>query len=57
MPIGLASFVDRDHEYVVSWHECAVGGRYAAHQASDVLVADLRGFYCTQLADDAEPVA
>ncbi|MFL6118132.1 hypothetical protein [Actinophytocola sp.] len=38
-------FVDRDHKNVVSWYECATSGHYAAHQAPDVLVADLRGFY------------
>lgn len=63
MPIGLASFagdvtsirrfVDRDHKNVVSWHEYTVGGHYAAHQAPDVLVADLRGFYGDLLAEDA----
>ena len=54
VPPGLASFADdvgsvrrfadRDHQNVVSWHGCTVGGHYAAHQAPDVLVADLRGF-------------
>lgn len=63
VPLGLASFagdftsirrfVDRDHKNVVSWHEYAVGGRYAAHQVPDVLVEDLRGFYGGLLAEDA----
>jgi pimeloyl-ACP methyl ester carboxylesterase len=63
VPIGLASFagdfksirrfVDRDHKNVVSWHEYATGGHYAAHQAPDVLVADLRRFYSELLADGA----
>lgn len=44
-------FVDRDHKNVVSWHEYTVGGHYAAHQAPDVLVADLGGFYGDLLAD------
>lgn len=60
VPLGLASFaggfpsirrfVDRDHENVVSWHEYTVGGRYAAHQSPDVLVADPRGFHGELLA-------
>jgi hypothetical protein len=65
VPLGLASFagdfksirrfVDRDHKNVVSWHEYTVGGHYAAHQAPDVLVDDLRGFYGGLLAEDTEP--
>jgi len=61
VPIGLAAFaghfksirrfVDRDHKNVVSWHEYATGGHYAAHQAPDVLVANIRGFYGDLLAD------
>jgi hypothetical protein len=61
VPIGLASFagdfksvhrfVDHDHKNVVSWHEYATGGHYAAHQAPDVLAADIRGFYGDLLAD------
>lgn len=63
VPIGLASFagdfksirrfVDRDHKNVVSWHEYVAGGHYAAHQAPDVLVADLRAFYGDLIADRA----
>jgi pimeloyl-ACP methyl ester carboxylesterase len=55
VPIGLASFandfqsirrfVDRDHKNVVSWHEYETGGHYAAHQAPDVLVEDIREFF------------
>jgi pimeloyl-ACP methyl ester carboxylesterase len=61
VPIGLAAFagdfksirrfVDRDHKNVVSWHEYDTGGHYAAHQAPDVLVADIRGFFGDLLAD------
>lgn len=61
VPIGLASFagdfksihrlVNRDHENVVSWHGYATRGHYAAHQAPDVLLADLRGFCGNLLAD------
>ena len=55
VPIGLASFagdfqsirrfVDRDHKNVASWNVYDVGGHYAAHQAPDVLVDDIRQFY------------
>jgi hypothetical protein len=61
VPLGLASFagdfkfirrlVDRDHKNVVSWHDYTVSGHYAAHQAPDLLVADLRGFHGDLLAD------
>jgi hypothetical protein len=61
VPIGLAAFagdfksirrfVDRDHKDVVSWHEYAIGGHYAAHQAPDLLVAGVRGFCGELLAD------
>jgi hypothetical protein len=64
VPIGLAAFaggfksirrfVDRDHENVVSWHGYVTGGHYAAHQAPDVLVADLRGFFSDLPADRAD---
>ncbi len=60
VPLGLVSFaggfrvirrvVDRDHKNVVSWHEYTVDGHHAAHQAPDVLVADLRGCYAEVLA-------
>ena len=60
VPLGLASFaggcksirrfVDRDHENVMSRHEYTVAGHYAAHQAPDVLVTDLRGFHGDLLA-------
>jgi pimeloyl-ACP methyl ester carboxylesterase len=54
-PLGLASFgndftsirrfAERDHKNIVSWHEYEAGGHYAAHQAPDVLVADIREFF------------
>jgi hypothetical protein len=48
---SIRRFVDRDHKNVMPWHEYATSGHYAAHQAPDVLVADLRGFYGDLLAD------
>lgn len=55
VPIGLASFaydfrplrrfVERDHHNVVAWNEYDRGGHWAAHDAPDLLVDDLRGFF------------
>lgn len=55
VPIGLAQFAndfqsirrfaERDHQRLVQWHTYDVGGHYAAHQAPDVLAADIRGFF------------
>ncbi|MBG0825154.1 epoxide hydrolase [Planomonospora sp. ID91781] len=54
-PIGLASFAhdfrpvrrlaERDHRYIVSWHEFDRGGRWAAHDAPDLLGEDIRRFF------------
>jgi pimeloyl-ACP methyl ester carboxylesterase len=54
-PIGLASFAfdfrplrrfaDRDHKNIVSWNEYDRGSHWAAHDAPDLLIDDLRGFY------------
>lgn len=56
-PIGLAGFAndfasirrfaERDHRNIVSWNTYDVGGHYAAHQATDALVDDIRRFYAT----------
>lgn len=55
VPIGLASFafdfrpirkfVDRDHGNVVSWNEYDRGSHWAAHDAPDLLVGDIRQFF------------
>jgi hypothetical protein len=55
VPIGLASFAgdfqsirrfaERDHRNIVQWHGYDVGGHYAAHQAPEVLAADVRTFF------------
>ncbi|MGI5488989.1 epoxide hydrolase family protein [Microtetraspora malaysiensis] len=54
-PIGLASFAydfrplrrfaERDHKNIVSWNEYDRGSHWAAHDAADLLVGDLRGFF------------
>jgi epoxide hydrolase len=55
VPIGLASFafdfrpirkfVERDHENVIHWNNYDRGGHWAAHDAPDLLVGDIREFY------------
>ncbi|WP_395109724.1 hypothetical protein [Actinomadura sp. SCN-SB] len=54
-PIGLASFAfdfrplrrfaERDHKNIVSWNEYDRGSHWAAHDAPDLLIEDIRGFY------------
>ncbi|MGR6918700.1 hypothetical protein ACU635_31015 [[Actinomadura] parvosata] len=36
---------ERDHAAIVSWNTYDRGGHYAAHQAPDLLVDDLRTFF------------
>jgi pimeloyl-ACP methyl ester carboxylesterase len=55
VPIGLASFafdfrpirkfVERDHSNVIHWNNYDRGGHWAAHDAPDLLVGDIREFY------------
>ncbi len=55
VPLGLAEFADdlhtvkryaeRDHSNIVSWNTYDTGGHYAAHQATDLVVEDLRAFF------------
>ncbi|WP_067969223.1 epoxide hydrolase family protein [Nocardiopsis trehalosi] len=55
VPLGLANFAydfqsvrplaDRDHENIVSWNVYDTGSHYAAHDAPDLLVADIRAFF------------
>ena len=61
MPIGLASFAndfrpirkfaERDFTNIVSWSEFDRGGHWAAHDAPDLLVGDIRQFF-RRSADD-----
>ncbi|HEY9294205.1 MAG TPA: epoxide hydrolase [Microlunatus sp.] len=54
-PLGLAQFAadmhairryaERDHARIVSWNEYEVGGHYGPHQATQIYVSDLRGFF------------
>ena len=61
MPLALAQFPDdiqairayaeRDHTNIRSWNIYGRGGHYAAHQAPDLLVDDIRQFYSRQVPD------
>ena len=52
---SIRRFADRDHANIVRWTAYDddvdgrgdVGGHYAAHQATDVLVADIREFFAS----------
>ncbi|MFI6320101.1 epoxide hydrolase family protein [Nonomuraea sp. NPDC050556] len=54
-PIGLASFAydfrplrrfaERDHHNIVHWNEYDRGSHWAAHDAPDLLIADIRSFF------------
>ncbi|WP_067721978.1 epoxide hydrolase family protein [Nocardia yamanashiensis] len=55
VPIGLASFgfdfkpprkfAERDHKNIAQWNEYKVGGHWSAHEAPDLLLDDIRGFF------------
>jgi pimeloyl-ACP methyl ester carboxylesterase len=57
VPIGLASFAgdfrpirrfaERDHANIVSWSEFDRGSHWAAHDAPDLLLGDIRQFFRT----------
>jgi pimeloyl-ACP methyl ester carboxylesterase len=42
---SIRPFADRDHKNIVRWSEYDGGGHYAAHQASDLLIGDVRSFF------------
>jgi epoxide hydrolase len=58
VPLGLAQFpndlpairvyAERDHANIVSWNVHDRGGHYAAHQAPDLLVDDIRDFFAAR---------
>jgi pimeloyl-ACP methyl ester carboxylesterase len=55
VPLGLANFAwdfqsirplaERDHRNIVSWHVYETGSHFAAHDAPQLLVDDIRGFF------------
>jgi hypothetical protein len=44
---------ERDQANIVSWHSYDRGGHYAAHQAPDLLVEDIRAFFGAHAAMDS----
>ena len=42
---AIRRYAERDHANIVSWNVYDRGSHYAAHQASDLLIADLRTFF------------
>jgi pimeloyl-ACP methyl ester carboxylesterase len=49
---SIRRFAERDHHNIVSWNSYDPGptsGHYAAHEATDVLVGDIRDFYSGKL--------
>jgi epoxide hydrolase len=42
---SIRRFAERDHKNIVSWHAYERGGHYAAHNAPDLLVPDIREFF------------
>ncbi|MDT7726621.1 MAG: epoxide hydrolase [Actinomycetota bacterium] len=57
VPLGLASFAndfqsirrfaERDHKNIVSWNEYDRGSHFAAHDAPDLLIGDIRAFFAS----------
>ncbi|MFI7153521.1 epoxide hydrolase family protein [Nonomuraea sp. NPDC050022] len=55
VPLGLANFAwdfqsirpfaERDHKNIVSWNVYDTGSHFAAHDAPDLLIDDIRGFF------------
>jgi epoxide hydrolase len=62
VPIALAQFphdihpiracAERDHANIASWNNYDRGGHYAAHQAPDLLVHDIRTFFASRMPGD-----
>ncbi|WP_052460683.1 epoxide hydrolase family protein [Microbacterium gorillae] len=46
-------FAQRDHANIVQWREHDRGGHWSAHEAPDLLVADLRDFFCGERRERA----
>lgn len=48
---SIRTFAERDHANIVSWNSYDEGGHYAAHQAPDLLISDLRTFFAPAITD------
>lgn len=44
---AIRAYAERDHVNIVSWNTYNRGGHYAAHQAADLLIEDIRTFFAT----------
>ncbi|WP_307795814.1 epoxide hydrolase [Amycolatopsis sp. 195334CR] len=44
---SIRRFAERDHHRITSWNSYDTGGHYAAHEAPEVLAADVRDFFAT----------
>ena len=42
---SIRRYAERDHSNIVHWSEFDRGGHYAAHEAPDLLVEDVRAFF------------
>jgi pimeloyl-ACP methyl ester carboxylesterase len=42
---SIRAFAERDHANIVRWNSYGEGGHYAAHEATDTVVADIRAFF------------
>jgi hypothetical protein len=42
---SIRKFADRDHANIVSWNRYPTGSHFAPHDATDLLVDDIRGFF------------
>jgi hypothetical protein len=42
---SIRKFSDRDHANIVSWNRYPTGSHFSPHDATDLLVDDIRGFF------------
>jgi epoxide hydrolase len=42
---SIRKFADRDHANIISWNRYPTGSHFAPHDAADLLVGDIRGFF------------
>jgi epoxide hydrolase len=52
---SIRAFAEHHHPNIVSWNRHDRGGHYAAHDAPDLLVSDIRQFFATLRAVQASP--
>ncbi len=52
---SIRAFAEHHHSNIVSWNRYDRGGHYAAHDAPDLLVSDIRQFFATLRAVQASP--